>query len=134
MTPIENLYYAIGQMAYAVARADGAVQKEERQRFLDIINGELNGGHIHFDISSIIFHVMDKDKASTGDAYFWAMKQITQNSHYLSPALKTAFISVMERVAQAYPPVMIEEQLLIDKFKKDIAPLQGDPLYYSDAS
>lgn len=131
MTPTENLYYAIGQMAFAIATADGEVQKEERQKFCDIVNSELSHEQYGFDISSIVFQVMDKDHCSTEDSYNWAMNQIRINSHYLSPDLKAAFIRVMEKIAEAYPPVTIEESLLIERFKKDIAPLNGDPVYYS---
>ena len=130
MTPTENLHYAIGEMAYAIARADGAVQKEERQKFHDIVEAELRMQDQAFNISDIIFKLMDKDKTSTKDAYNWAMDQIRLNSHYLSPQLKETFIKVIEKVAKAYAPVTIDETDIIEKFKKDIAPLKGDPIYY----
>lgn len=130
MTPTENLHYAIGEMAYAIARADGAVQKEERQKFHDIVAAELRMKDQGFNISDIIFKIMDKDKTSTKDAYDWAIGQIRVNSHYLSPQLKETFIKVIEKVAKAYAPVTIDETDIIEKFKKDIAPLKGDPIYY----
>ena len=130
MRPKENLHYAIGQLAYAVARADGEVQKEERQRFADIITTELAGDE-DFNISGIIFQVLDKEESiSTEDAYDWAMNQIRINSHYLSPELKQKFIMIMEKVAKAYPPVTVREMLLLDRFRKDIAPIHADPVYY----
>ena len=130
MTPTENLHYAIGELAYAVARADGEVQKEERLKFHAIVMAELRCKQYDFDVSDIIFRIMDKDKNSIQDVYGWAMKEIMTNSHYLSPELKETFIKVMEKVAKAYKPVTIDEQLLIDRFKKDIEPLHGDPVYY----
>jgi len=130
MTPTENLHYAIGEMAYAIARADGAVQKEERQKFHDIVEAELRMKDQGFNISDIIFKIMDKDKTSTEDAYNRAMGQIRVNSHYLSPQLKETFIKVIEKVAKAYAPVTVDETDIIEKFKKDIAPLKGDPIYY----
>jgi len=134
MRPIENLHYAIGQMAYAMARADGEVQKQERAKFSSMVEAELRCENYDFDISSIIFQVMDKDHNSTEDTYHWAMNQIRMNSHYLSPSLKATFIKVMEKVAKAYPPVTIEESLLLDRFKRDIEPLVGDPVYYLPSS
>ncbi len=130
MTPTENLYYAIGELAYAIARADGEVQKEEREKFHAMVAAELRCKDQGFDVSDIIFQIMDKDKTSTKDAYNWAMKQIHLNSHYLSPILKDNFIRVMEKVAKAYPPVTIDEVKLIEKFKADIANVKGDPVYY----
>jgi uncharacterized tellurite resistance protein B-like protein len=131
MTPTENLYYAIGQLAFSIASADGEVQKAERQKFCDLVAQELNDQHYGFNIASIIFQVMDKERCSTKDSYDRAMKQMKLNSHYLSPELKASFIHVMEKIAEAYPPVTLEEALLIDKFKADIEPLKGDPACYS---
>jgi uncharacterized tellurite resistance protein B-like protein len=130
MTPVQNLYYAIGELAYAVAKADGAVQKEERQRFHDIVAQGLAREQYGFDISGIIFQVMDKDKASLPDSYHWAISEVRRNSHYLSPEMKRCFLIVMEKVAAAYPPVTIEETDLMKQFRKDIEPLEGDPVYY----
>lgn len=132
MTPVENLHYAIGELAIAVARADGEIQKEERDQFHKLVEAELHNKDYAFDISDIIFKVMDKQKvSSTSDAYDSAMKEIKMNSHYLSPELKATFIRVMEKVADAYKPVTLNEMLLIEKFKEDIAPIHGDPVYYS---
>ena len=35
-----------------------------------------------------------------------------------------------QKVEKAYPPVTYQEFDLLKKFKKDIAPLNGDPLFY----
>jgi len=61
------------------------------------------------------------------------MKHIKTNSHYLSPKLKVTFITVMEKIAKAYPPVTSEEAGLLERFKKDIEPIQGDPVYYANS-
>jgi uncharacterized tellurite resistance protein B-like protein len=133
MTPTENLHYAIGELAYAIARADGEVQKEEREKFHNIVAAELRCKNYSFDVSDIIFQLMEKDKTSTKDAYDNAMRQIRVNSHYLSPKIKATFVVVLEKVAKAFKPVTIDEMLLIEKFKKDIEPIHGDPIYYQEA-
>ena len=134
MTALENLHYAIGELAYAVAKADGKVQKEERLKFHNIVEAELRCKDYDFNVSDIIFQIVDKNKTSLQEAYDSAMKQIKTNSHYLSPELKATFIKVMEKVANAYKPVTINEQNLIEKFKKDIEPIIGDPVYYTNPS
>ena len=131
MDPIENLHMAIGQIAYAVARIDGKVQEEERQKFHSMVAAELRCKDYDFDISDIIFQIMDKNKMSAETTYEWAMKEVRLNSHYLSPELKHTFITVMEKIAKAYPPVTPEENSIIERFRKDIEPLHGDPVYYS---
>ncbi|MFL5765742.1 MAG: hypothetical protein ACJ77K_17480 [Bacteroidia bacterium] len=131
MTPIENLHMAIGELAYAIARADGAIQKEEQEEFHKLMKEGIRSGDGDLDISDIIFQVMEKDKfTNTETAYDWAMHEIRMNSHYLSPELKKMFVDVIQKVAEAYAPVTTEEKKLIERFKRDIAPLNGDPIYY----
>ena len=132
MTPTENLHYAIGELAYAMARVDGKVQQEERKKFHDIVAAELRCKDYSFDFSDIIFQIMDKDKQPAEDVYKWAMKHIKTNSHYLSPELKATFIKIMEKIALAYPPATREETDLMNRFKKDIEPIHGDPVYYAN--
>lgn len=130
MTSLESLHYAFGQLAYAVAKVDGQVQNEERQKFHDIVASELREKSGSFDVSEIIFHVMDKDKMDTETAYNWALKEIKLNSHYLSPQLKQSFIIIMEKIAEAFPPVTPAERNILTRFKKDIEPFIGDPIFY----
>ncbi|MEO6302485.1 MAG: hypothetical protein ABIP51_04875 [Bacteroidia bacterium] len=130
MTQLENLHYAIGELAYAIARADGEIQKEERQKFHDIIEKELMNKDYDFNVSDIIFQILEKDKSSVQDAYDSAMKQIRLNSNYLSPELKETFIMVVENVARAFPPVTVGELDLLIKFREEFKPISGDPVYY----
>ena len=132
LTPLQNLHYAIGELAYAIARADGKVQKEERFAFGEMVTQELENKNYAFDISAIIFSIMEKDQAKLPDSYHSAIRQIHLNSHYLSPAIKKKFITVIEKVAAAYPPVTVAERHLIKKFKKDIEHIEGDPVFYRD--
>ncbi len=130
MTPLQSLHYAIGEIAYAIARIDGKVQKEESKKFHALVEAELRCKDYDFDISDIIFQIMEKDKTDAATSYKWAMDQIRLNSHYLSPPLKKTFIRVMEKIAKAFPPVTRSEKELIDKFKEEIQLIHGDPVFY----
>ena len=130
MTEIESLHYAIGELAYAIARADGKVQEEERKKFHDIVEAELRCKDYAFEVSYIIFQIINKDNTDTETTYNWGMDQIKLNRRYLSPELKKTFIRVMEKVAKAFSPVTNTEQNLIDRFKKDIEGIKGDPIFY----
>lgn len=130
MNPIENLHYAIGQLAFAVAFSDGIIQKEESEHFHKIVAEELSNKSHDFNVSDIIFQVMKKDKMDSNTAYEWAMKEIKTNSHYLSPELKAKFLSVIEKVASAYPPITDNEMTIINRLKKEIKDIHGDPVYY----
>lgn len=131
MTPIENLHYAIGELAFSIAKADGKIQKEEREKFHSIVAAELRSKDYNFDVSDIVFKLMDKDDMDSETTYSWAMKEIRTNSHYLSPKLKETFIRIMEKVAKAFEPVAPKEQALLEKFFKEIAEIHGDPVFYN---
>lgn len=133
MTPIESLHYAIGELAYSIACADGKVQKEEREKFHAIVAAELRCKDYAFDVSNIIFQIMDRDRTDSFTAYKWAMDEIRLNSQYLSPELKKTFVRVMEKVAAAFPPVTVTEKDIINKFKNDMVMINGDPVYYEKA-
>lgn len=131
MNPFENLHYAIGQLACAVAFADGKIQKEEREKFHAIVVNELKNHDYGFDISDVVFQVLEKNKMDSETLFNWGMKEIKTNSHYLSPELKQKFITVMEKVAHAYPPVTDSETSLLNMFKKEITNIHGDPVFYN---
>ena len=131
MTPLQNLHYALGELAYSIARADGQVQEKERKKFHDIVAAELRCGDYDFDLTDIIFQIMEKEGVDAETSYNWAMKEIRLNGHYLSPELKALFIKVIEKVAKAYPPVTIQEQDILDKFRADIEAIHGDPVFYA---
>lgn len=131
MSPNESLHYAIGEIVYAVAAADGVVQREERKRLEEIVAEELKRHHYEYDISHIIFQLLDRQHPKPIESYEWGMNELRLHSHYLSPALKAAFLSIIEKVAAAFPPVTVEEINLLNRFKRDLEPLNGDPVYYS---
>lgn len=131
MNPVQNLYYAIGELAYAIAVSDGVIQQKEREKFYTIVDAELRCKKYDFDIAKIIFQIMSKDKINSEDSYNRAMQQIRLNSHYLSPELKKTFIDVIEKVARAFKPVTLEEFEMIVRFKNEINLINGDPVYYN---
>jgi len=131
MTPLENIHYAIGELAYAFAKIDGKVNPEERKRFSEIVSNGFKKSNYNYDISDIIFKIFDRDKRDSESAYNWAMHELQINSHYLSPELKECALKIMKEIAEAFPPFTNEEKELYQKFKKDIEPLKGDPIYYT---
>lgn len=131
MRPKERLHYALGLIAYAMSGIDGAIQKAERQKFHDIVAAELRYHHYDFNVSDIIYQVMDRDKTDPLTAYDWALREIELNSHYLDPKTKELYLRIAEKIAKAFPPVTEEESNLLERFRNDIAPFKGDPVYYS---
>ena len=85
MTPTENLYYALGEIAYTIAFADGKVQREEMDRFSEIVKNGLQSGTPSYDISAIVFELLRRERHDVDTTYEWAMRELNNNSHYLTP-------------------------------------------------
>jgi hypothetical protein len=121
--PIENIYYALGQLAYAVARVDGNIQNEEKMALHAILIEEAREHGIEFSGSEIIFELLNRDDTDVERSYAWALNEIKRNQQYFIPAIQEKFIKILERVARSYPPVVEEEKRILERFKKDIKAL-----------
>jgi uncharacterized tellurite resistance protein B-like protein len=126
MTPLENIYVAAGELAYAIAIADGTVQREEKEKFEGILKEEFEGKIDLVNPASIIFQIMQKEKLSSDHAYRAALRELNTNSHYLSASMKEHIIHIMERVAKAFPPKVHSENELIKKFIVDVNRIKVD--------
>jgi hypothetical protein len=132
MSPTENLYYALGEMAYALAAADGKIQKEEKDNLHSILTAELGPENPQIDYSEIVFTLFLKDNRTVKDAFESGRHQFELNSHYLGPKLKKRFIKVLQEVAHVYPPVTEEERQIVNDFQAFMTTLQGDPVFYAE--
>jgi uncharacterized tellurite resistance protein B-like protein len=121
MDGVERLYYALGELAYAVAKADGQINFEERNKLHDIVVSEAKCHNHVFNISEIIFHILQKEKIFTvGDSYRSAMKEIEICSNYLTDDMKAEFVAVLDKVARAFDSVTVGEKNVIERFRIDI--------------
>jgi hypothetical protein len=127
----QNLYYAFGYIAYALAGADGGVQKEEKEKLHRIITNGIKEHGSDLNYADIIFQVLNKDRTSFEKAYEWGLKEIRLSSHYLSEKIKRDFILILHQVAEAFPPTTLDEEKLIDRFRKDLSGIKGDPVFAS---
>lgn len=115
----QQLYYALGLLAYAVAKADGKIQNEERQAIHDIVVAETDH-NMDFSYSEIIFSILQKEDRGFDKVYDWAMKYFEQGKHHFSPAMKEQFIRVIKQVAEAFPPTTTAENEVVRKFITEI--------------
>ncbi|MEQ8910350.1 MAG: hypothetical protein RIC95_14215 [Vicingaceae bacterium] len=121
MDGVERLYYALGELAYAVARADGQINFEERNKLHDIVVKEAKCHNYSFNVSEIIFHILQKEKILTiEDNYRSAMKEIEICSNFLTDDMKAEFVAVLDKVARAFDSVTVEERDVIERFRSDI--------------
>ncbi|MFT6166952.1 MAG: putative tellurite resistance protein B-like protein [Vicingaceae bacterium] len=121
MEGVERLYYALGQLAYAVAKADGQINYEERNKLHDIVVKESKCHNHNFNVSEIIFHILTKDHIfSPEDAYKFAMLEMKQCNNYLTDDMKAEFVAVLEKVARAFDGYTSGERSFIERFRLEI--------------
>ena len=117
----ERLYYALGELAYAVALADGKINTEERKKLHEIVEKEAKNHNYLYNISEIIFHIHQKeDLFSVEDTYRFAMKEMEICSNYLTDDMKADFTAVLEKVARAFDAVTVGERSVIERFRRDV--------------
>ena len=121
MEHLQDLYYALGELAYAIAKADGKIQKEEKKTIHDIVIAELKKNNFYFEDLELIIQFIQKDNLPFEKIYDEALDVMRQNSFYLDKSLKEKFMSIIQKIANAFPPVTKSEQCIIDKFEKDLA-------------
>ena len=62
MTPLQSLYFALGEIAYAIAKSDGEIQKEELTKLHTILEEELNKYPNEITTTEIIFEILKRQR------------------------------------------------------------------------
>ena len=121
----QSIYYALGILAYAVAKSDGEIQFEEREKLAEIIEKELEH-NLDFQYAEIIFELLEKDNSKYDNVYSWAIQELKKGRHFLSPQIKSQLIGVLQDIAKAFGSMTIEESNIIERFEKDLKLIGSD--------
>ena len=115
----QNIYYALGILAYGLAKCDGKIQREEKDLLFEIVEKEMDH-NIDFEYAEIIFQLLERDNLGFDKTYSWAIEELKKGRHYLSPEIKSKMIRTLERIAEVFDKVSQGELNIIEKFKKDL--------------
>ena len=117
MTAYEHLFYGLGHIVYAIALSDGKIQKEEEKKLIEIVDRQLEEHHVEYDLSSIIFQVIEDDCVfNVDDAFDIGVKNMELGSQYMTDDLKKTFIVIANQIAESFPPFSPEESKYVNKF------------------
>ncbi len=119
----QQLYYVIGQLAYAVARADEVIEAKEKQQLQQILVQTVMQHDIQFDFDIMIFHILQKDKKDFETTYNWAIHSMKLSRQHFTVRLKEQFADILRQVTAAFPSVAINPDVLIERFQKDLTSL-----------
>ena len=125
MTPRQYLCYALGELAYTVAKADGEVTKVERQKLADIVSKDLSPIDFDFEIAKIIFEMVDKQNKKLETVYKDAVETIQCFSDSFDDKMKLTFLRTLEKIERAEPPIANAQKELLQNFRQEIKALSN---------
>jgi uncharacterized tellurite resistance protein B-like protein len=116
-----EIYRAIAEMAYVIAKADKGLSAEERMTFNQIVEEELD---FNSWVAQSRFELLDEvTQPSIDIAYNEALHDLKKYRDHLTPELKATAIRVMQKVAESCSGYSEKEKLIIDRFKSDLKSL-----------
>ncbi|GAB4396977.1 MAG: hypothetical protein OHK0053_12340 [Microscillaceae bacterium] len=112
-----NLYRAVGELAFVIARSDNILHHEERKAFHEVVLEELGE---HSWIAEDRFQLIaDTPASDVESAYHHVLYLIRQNQRGLTKDLVHKFIRVICRVAEV-ANIHKNQQGYIDRFRHDL--------------
>jgi uncharacterized tellurite resistance protein B-like protein len=116
-----ELFRAIAEMAYVIAKADRGLSAEERMAFKKIVEEELE---YESWAAQSRFELLDEVTQPTIEkAYNEAIHDFRKYRNHLTEELKMKAIVVMQKVAEACSGFSEQEAKILNRFKKDISDL-----------
>jgi uncharacterized tellurite resistance protein B-like protein len=106
-----EIYRAIAEMAYVIAKADRGLSADEKFAFTKIVEEELA---LNSWIAQSRFELLDEVTQPSIDL---ALKKYKE---HLTPELVAIALKVMNRVAESCSGFSAKEKLIIDRFKNDL--------------
>ena len=112
----------MGSLAYAIAKADGVIQEEEKSTIKNLAQQEFELSDTDNEWISNMFNKLEKDNISLEDAYNYAIDTLDANRYDFdfTDAVKSKCIRFMEKVSESFDGISGEERVIIDRFKQDM--------------
>lgn len=112
----------MGSLAYAIAKADGVIQPEEKQIIRKLAQKELELTEVDNEWIEHMFTRLEKDGITLEDAYNYAIDTLEANRYEydFDESMKKRCLNFMDKVAEAFENTSNSERSVIDRFKEDI--------------
>lgn len=118
----QNIHIAMGSLAYAIAKADGTIQDQEKKLIKKLAQEEFELEDVDNEWIENMFVKLERDNISLEDAYAYAIDTLEANKFEFDfdAIMKKKCIRFMQRVAEAFQDTANFEQSLIDRFREDV--------------
>ncbi|MCS6821759.1 MAG: hypothetical protein NZ551_07810 [Microscillaceae bacterium] len=113
-----DIYKAIAELAYAIAKVDSYVSEEEKKAFFESIERELERNENIFAEQrfKILDNLIQKD---VNTAYNHALFLIRQSKQELTEEMLEKITKIAQKVAES-EGILPEEKQLLDSFKQEV--------------
>lgn len=112
MKKVERLYEVMGELLYAIAKADGVIQKEEKDALKTLLSKHSFGSDIIWS-----FEYEESKDSSVEEIY----NKVINFCHSYGPAPQyDEFIKAMKIIAEASNGIDADESKVITSFSKDL--------------
>ena len=116
-----EIYRAIAEMAYVIAKADRGLSAEERIAFHKIIEEDLD---YESWAAQSRFELLDEVvQPSIEKAYNDAIHELRTYKEHFTEELKDKALVVLQKIAASFNGLSQNEAFFIDRFKKDLEDL-----------
>jgi hypothetical protein len=114
----EMIYYGFGQIILSLALIDGKIQREEEESLNNIIEKAHKDNLIEMDLTGIIFKIQKFENAFTPtEIFLMGIKNIKLGDNHLTPQLLKNFTTILNSIAEAFPPKTNEELNIVNRFE-----------------
>ncbi|MFL5731269.1 MAG: TerB family tellurite resistance protein [Cytophagaceae bacterium] len=118
----QNIHMAMGSLAYAIAKADGQIQEQEKEIIRQLAQKEFELNDSDNEWIKKMFANLEENQISLNDAYQYALDVLESNrfDFDFDKIMKDKCVRFMERIAEEFGGVSNDEQLIIKRFKNDM--------------
>jgi hypothetical protein len=114
----EMIYYGFGQVIFSLALSDGKIQREEIESLNKILEMAHKDNLIEMDVAGIIFKLQNSENTFTAQESFdMGIKNIKLGDNHLTSRLLKNFITILNSIAEAFPPKTNEELSIVNRFE-----------------
>ena len=118
-----NIHKAMGSLAYAIAKADGEIQQQEKSLIKKLAQKELEIGDNDIEWIEQMFLTLEKQNIQLDDAYRFAIDTLEENRYEFDfdASIRNHCIQFIQKIAEAFDNTSLKERDLINRFIKDTA-------------
>lgn len=120
----QYLYYGLGEIAYAIALADGQLERDEELMFHDLIVEEVKQ-EFDYNISEIIFALLKKEHIASKTTFQWGIKNMKLGEYHFTPEMLAKFKRILEKTADVFHGSVELKNQLIGQFLEHTIDFEG---------